>query len=116
MTFAPLKNESVQEYHLGLVFLYNIVRNRRSSFFVYQSNYFRYKEETITTSYWDPNNQRTVFEEQAQISERWNHGVGIGIEFLIVRVVSFNLMGGFGAYDDFKTIGVAGEAGLYYRF
>ena len=112
VTFAPIKTENDVQYHFGLVFLYNLVENRRTNFFVYQSNYFYHKTETL----YNYNTWPEPPQEYESTTEYWNHGLGLGFEFLIAKVVSLNLMGGYGAYENFERIGIAGELGLYYRF
>lgn len=43
-------------------------------------------------------------------------GIGIGIEIIILKRISFNLMGGYAGYDSFERIGFTGETGLYFKF
>ena len=114
-TFAPFKTETNTQFHAGITFLYNLVENRRSNFFIYQSNYYRYNKEENGRWVSDPSQFDYGYYEDLT-EEWWNHGLGVGFEFLIVRVVSLNLMGGYGAYQNFENIGFTGEAGLYYRF
>jgi len=43
-------------------------------------------------------------------------GIGIGIEFIILKRISFNLMGGYAGYHTFEQIGFTAETGLYFKF
>ena len=50
------------------------------------------------------------------INHRMNNGIGIGIEFIVFKRISLNIMGGYAFKDNFKNIGLTGEGGLYYMF
>ncbi len=86
--------------------MYNVVETRTTSFFVYEGNHYRYNEVL--------DNSTNIYPEDNK--HQWNNGLGIGIEFLIFKRVSFNLMGGYASYDAFREINVTGETGLFYKF
>jgi hypothetical protein len=64
--------------------------------------------------------QNTEVKGQEKISKekivKFNNGLGIGIEFILLKRISFNLMGGYGAYRDCETLSLTGETGLYFKF
>ncbi len=106
-TFSPYKNEYSTSVSAGIAFLYNLVETKSTSFFLYEGNHFRYNHTAP-----DPNNSFITEGNNSQ----WNNGIGIGIEFLMFKRVSFNLMAGYASYDMFRMINVTGETGLYYKF
>ena len=59
--------------------------------------------------------------EATKISERitesfFNNGVGFGMEIIFAKRIGFNIMAGYGAYDNFQQLNVTGETGLYFKF
>ena len=119
LTFAPYKKSddysSDERIHFGFTFLYNVVKNNWSTLYVYQSNYLYWRKENYKymTGHWQ---QPPTEVEVTNISQEWNHGIGIGMEFIIARAISLNLMGGYGAFEDFNNYGLTIEGGLYYKF
>jgi hypothetical protein len=56
-------------------------------------------------------------ETYERVSEGYtNNGVGFGIEIIIAKRISFNLMAGFATYRNFSNINLTGETALYYKF
>lgn len=105
-TFAPIITEYSNRVSLGISFLYYLAENNRTSLYLYEGNHYLYhKSKNPYENYYPDENDSF-----------WNNGVGIGIEFIIFKQVSFNLMAGYGFYDNFKQLNVTGETGLYYRF
>jgi len=102
-TFAPIMTDYSTSVSLGISFLYYLAENNRTNLFLYEGNHFHYNK---------PKN-----DNYNQIIERsWNNGVGIGIEFILFKQISFNLMGGYGFYRNFSELNITGETGLYYKF
>lgn len=110
-TFAPLVDGDRQQYSTGITFIYNLVENRNTNLFLYQGNHFYYEKDKYY-NYYGYNYAEEVYREESNL----NQGLGIGIEFIILKNVSFNLMGGYASYDSFSRIGFTGETGLFYRF
>lgn len=99
LTYAPYQNEEESTYVLGYGFLLNLVEGEKAIFFLYQSNVLIKQGGTA-------DNAGTYS----------NHGLGLGIELIIAKAVGFNLMGGFGIYEQSAIIPVTIDVGLYYKF
>jgi hypothetical protein len=103
--FAPYKDNARNEYSFGLTLLFKLVETDKTNLFLYQGNHYFYRKEKHP--YWN----------QSEIISRYlNNGIGIGIEFIILKRVSFNLMGGYAGYRDFDQISITGETCLYFKF
>jgi len=114
LTFAPYKNDETAQYSLGITFMYKIIESEFANFFLYQGNHFFYtKDKTYDYIYYYPN---FSFTGREVVDKYWNNGIGIGIEFIILKRVSFNLMGGYAAYKNFENINITGETGLFFKF
>jgi hypothetical protein len=113
-TFAPYKDNYTTQFSAGLTFLINLIDAENANLFLYQGNHYFYsKDEYYYGSgvyiVGDNNNS-------AYVDQYLNIGFGIGIEFIILKRVSFNLMGGYAGYENFERISLTGETGLYYKF
>ena len=106
-TFAPISDNYSVNYHAGLTALYSLIDAKNTIFYLYQGNYFHYEKYK---------NYNSFYGVKERIRRDWNHGLGIGIEFIILKRIGFNLMGGYALYDSFDRIGITGETGLYYMF
>jgi hypothetical protein len=106
-TFAPIKTDYSVRVSAGIAFLYNLVETNRTSFYLYEGNHYQYHKEN-----YDPYGYNSPGVSNNHLS----NGVGIGIEFIIYKRISFNLMAGYASYDFFDEINVTGETGLYYKF
>jgi hypothetical protein len=106
ITFAPYSNDYESHTSIGVAFLLNLIETDKTNLFLYQGNHLlisKYKGQ-----YWD--NYRTSNDIASY------NGIGIGIEFIILKRVSFNLMGGYAGFENFDRIGFTGETGLYFKF
>jgi hypothetical protein len=112
ITYAPLKVDNRSQHNLGFGLLYNLIEGQKANLFLYQSNYYFRESETYDTH--DP--QTGKKEEKEYVNSHMNHGLGLGMEFIIAKVVGLNIMAGYGAYNDFEEIGITLEGGLYYKF
>jgi hypothetical protein len=108
INFAPYKNDYTTQISVGLTFLYNVIETEKTSLFIYQANHYLYRKSTYM-GFWDSQNIETK-------SGKFNIGLGIGIEFILLKRISYNLMGGYGAYRDCETLSLTGETGLYFKF
>ena len=122
INFAPYYTKETERYSIGLTALYRLIESKVSSLFLYEGNHFYY-DSYIT--YYDPTNPQVVYMSGAAqnnlIKKREtenfvNNGIGVGIEFIIVKRIGFNLMGGYAFYRNFEQLNFTGETGLYYKF
>ncbi len=100
--FAPAYTQDYTQISVGLTFLYTLIEAEITNFYLYQGNHFIYDD--YNTNY---SNRETIY---------FNNGIGLGIEFIILKCISLNVMGGYAFYDDFERLGFTGETGLYYKF
>lgn len=112
ITYAPFKTDNISQHNLGFGFLFSLIEGQKANLFLYQSNY--YFKETETDKRHDY--QTGKIEEVKEVNSHMNHGLGLGMEFIIARAVGFNIMAGYGAYNNFEEIGITLEGGLYYKF
>ncbi len=103
--FSPAYNKSNTQLSIGVTFLYTLIEAEKTSLYLYQGNNFNYR------SY-----QYDYYYNSSRKTQKFNNGIGFGIEFIILKRVSFNIMGGYGFYDNFDRLSITGEAGLYYKF
>jgi hypothetical protein len=105
--FAPYKDNYETWLSFGITFLYKLIETKNTNLFLYQGNHYFYHKE----QYFDYYNN-----SPDQVDKYFNNGLGIGIEFITLKRLSFNLMGGYAGYRNFKQISFTGETGLYFRF
>jgi hypothetical protein len=107
LAFAPTSNSSQSRISSGLTLLFKLVGTERANLFLYQGNHLLYHY----MEYGNYFPSRTSYKEY-----NLYNGIGLGIEFIIVKRISFNLMGGYAAYESFKSLGLTGETGLFFKF
>ena len=108
-TFAPYKDDYTSHYCIGVTFIYNLFETEKVNFYLYQANSYRHtKSKDFYSNY-------NGWPETKSVTEFFNNGIGFGLEFIFLRRVSFNLMGGYGAYNDFERLSLTGETGLYFK-
>lgn len=113
INFAPYVNKETKRYSIGLTFLCTLIENKIANLYIYQGNHYYYNSELVTfIEPLPPYAEYGVRETEGF----FNNGVGFGLEFLIEKKISFNLMGGYAAYDNFQQLNVTGEAAVYYKF
>lgn len=112
-TFAPYSDDYTTQFSAGLSFIIYLINTENTNLFFYQGNHFFYSKKYYYGGgmYITGNDYNSRYVDQF-----FNNGFGIGIEFLIVNRVSFNLMGGYAGYENLDRISLTGETGLYYRF
>jgi hypothetical protein len=106
--FTPMYNESITQISAGITFIYNIIETEKTCFYLYQGNHLYYYNWR-TANYYQQLWNDTEY-------TRFNNGVGVGIQFIILKRVGLDIMGGYAFYENFKRLGLTGEAGLYYKF
>ena len=103
VTFAPYANDYRSVTSFGVAFLLKAIETENVNFFVYQGNHLLFRKE----KYYLDGTTNSV--------DSYN-GIGIGIEFIIIKRISFNLMTGFAGMENFDHITITGETGLYFKF
>ena len=110
VSYGPFKNQRQFKQFTSFAITYDLVKTKKSNFYLYQSNGFwhtKYNEENYYY-YYSPEPEYT--------SSAWNHAIGVGMEFTIHDVVGLNFMTGYGSYENFNYITFSGEFGVYYKF
>ena len=116
LTTAPYYSEQSSTISLGITTLRLIKDDGRIRLFGYVGNHLYYEKNKNWYNY-PEENQETLK------STTWILGAGPGIEFIIAKKVSFNLMFGIASYTKFSNqydtnwkLNMTGESALYYRF
>lgn len=99
-TFSPYYLERAVRFSFGLTLLYNLINVERTTFYLYQGNYFDYYH----SGYY---NRET---------KDFNNGMGLGMEIIILKRVGVNLMFGYSFYKNFSEFRRKGELGFSYKF
>jgi hypothetical protein len=102
ITFAPYENKYEAHYSFGLAFLVKVINTEKANFFLYEGNHFLFNKQKYE---YNPTHNTAIY-----------NGIGIGIEFIMLKYISFNLMGGYAGFENFDRVGFTGETGLYFRF
>lgn len=100
-----VKNESVNDFSLGITFLYSLRETIYTNFYIYQSNSYNYN-----FTYPD------YFNSHSTETHSINTGIGFGLELYIIQHLGINGMVGYGATESYKEIGITGEMAIYYKF
>ena len=108
LTFAPTSNKYHTRISAGLTFLFRMVETERANLFIYQGNHFLFYKDTYTYYYGNSHTSKEYY--------NMYNGIGLGIEFIIVKRVSLNIMGGYAAYENFNRLSLTGETGLFFKF
>lgn len=106
IAFSPNIDEYTHNVYAGLTFLYRVTDNEKANFFFYNGNRVRFSE------------QINYYLENGAVREEtiaYNLGFGVGLELIMFKRLSFNLMAGYGAYRNFRDITFSGEISLLYR-
>lgn len=110
-TFGPGLSSSSLHLNSSITFLYRLTQDEHVSLFLYQSNNLVYSQ------YEDQNYPDSRF---ARIDRQINNGLGIGVEVVVLKHLSFNVMAGYKASTNFQenstTLGLSLEGGLFYKF
>jgi ribosomal protein S4E len=105
-------DESTTQYSTAIAFFYKIIKAGKTNLFIYQGNNVKYVKLPP-----DLNLTTKVYV---------NIGVGLGVEVIILKRISLNVMGGYAYFGDFyehpgfgesnSHFGLNGEMGLFYKF
>lgn len=109
--FAPIKTEYEESVSAGITFLMKLVEAGHTNFFLYQGNHFHYYK----SDYWYYDEWGNSIRD-GQSDSYLNNGIGMGIEFIMLKRVSFNVMVGYASYENFERLSLTGETALYFRF
>jgi hypothetical protein len=113
VNFAPYKTSDLERYSVGVTLLYLLIENKISNLFIYQANHYYYNSQLVT--YYNPNLPNS--EEKIRTTEGYvNNGVGFGIEIIMAKRISLNLMTGYAFYNTFSQLNITAEVALYYKF
>lgn len=98
-----------ESYHyIGLSLYMNVYKFSKTRLFIYQSN--RHERKAVTYPY------RYFYGPTSDYKKvTLYHGLGFGAEWAIKERGGFSLMGGMGAYKDFKVIAPTIETGIFYK-
>ncbi|MFO7791274.1 MAG: hypothetical protein ACQES1_06190 [Bacteroidota bacterium] len=94
-------------FHSGLTFMYHLVPDKKSSFFLYQSTHWH--------MYRDLKEHESIYDTDKSF-DKFNTGLGFGAEFNFHEQVVISVMAGYAAYRNFSELNVTGELGLHYLF
>jgi hypothetical protein len=108
--FAPYKDESRVVISTGLTFIYHLLKEEHFNFYLYQGNHFRYFEDKWRRYYY----YGPYPLPYSNISRQMNNGLGMGFEFHFNRL-SFNLMTGYGSFNNGRRLSMTVESGIFFR-
>lgn len=97
------KDVNTGDLSVGATLLYSLYTTNFSNLFLYQANSYYYKYPN------DPNGFGIT-------PNTFNHGLGFGLELITNEHYAFNLMLGYGAFQNFVKISPTIEVALYYKF
>ena len=112
VNFSPYKDETRVNISAGITFLYRLGDIKEYSFYLYQGNHFYFDEHTETEYDYYSDTETSVVNK----SQFFNHGIGVGVEYVTSDRISFNGMIGYGSQKDFKIISMSVEAAVYFKF
>jgi hypothetical protein len=88
---------------VGATLLYSLYTTYFSNLYLYQANSYYYKYPSVSNDFGlSPNT--------------FNHGLGFGLELITNEHYAFNLMLGYGAFQNFTRISPTIELALFYKF
>lgn len=114
LNFAPYKTKETSEFSYGLTFLYTLIKNEKTSLYIYQANHFYYNTR-IEYKYSSVPPYSTTGTSKVNNSY-WNNGVGFGFEILLAKNVGLNLMTGYASYVNGEQLNITGETAIYFKF
>ena len=102
--------ESNVNLQASLSFYYRLREYEHVNLLLYQGNAYQYRKRYPYFPY--PYNCIHSFEE----NHLYSTSLGFGVEFLMGKHLSLNLMLGYAAMDNFTSLKVKGESGLFFHF
>lgn len=89
--------------------MYVVSQYRDINFFLYQGNSYRFDSRLERST----NAVGELVEERVK-RHYTSHGIGFGIEYFFHERMGAVLGVGYGAYDNFEIITIAGQAGVFF--
>jgi len=113
VNFAPYKVKNFEQYSFGVSFLYELVRLKSTSLYLYEGNHFLYKKEQDVVINYSP-----IYVPIMGTVEQsfWNNGIGFGVSALASENVSFDIMAGYALYNNLSEIKPTIEGAFYFKF
>lgn len=100
-TVYPYFSDYLNEYNLGLTFLYRFYKTRKIEFLLTQNNYY-FKSDDYPTEYFYPKGYI-------------NTGLGIETDLIVKKDFSFNLLLGGSFYKNFESLVPFFGLGFHYK-
>lgn len=113
LNFAPYLDSETSRLSVGGTLLYKLIESKITNLFLYQANSYYYNSQM--NYLYDPNKPDSI-NRVRQKESYFNNGIGFGMEIILVKRISVNLMAGYAFYNNFQKLNVTGEAALYYKF
>ena len=104
--FQPKFDKDNHDIYSGISLLYRVTENEKVNFLLFNghrvhfSNNYTYSPVDGVTE---------------TVDSEYNLGFGVGLELIMFKRLSLNLMTGYGAFDNFERINFSGEFSLLYR-
>ncbi|MDQ3191953.1 MAG: hypothetical protein M3Q58_10195 [Bacteroidota bacterium] len=114
--FGPFADEFVTLLSGGLTFMYYIILDQTVNFFLYQGNHYLYRHSKEYFYENDPGFHFPEPELRWVTQNRVNNGLGFGFDFNIGKRISWNIMSGYAAYNNFNKFSLTGETSLFFKF
>jgi hypothetical protein len=110
--FSPyVENKDEMQFSTGLSFMYRLVEAKHVNLFLYEGNHWYYsKQLSYNSNYYYP------YDMDIDVDNYFHCGVGFGFEFKLGNRLSYNLMVGYSARENFEKIKPTIETGLFYKF
>ncbi|HET6244759.1 MAG: hypothetical protein H0V01_01065 [Bacteroidetes bacterium] len=116
LTFGPYTDERLTQLSSGLTFMYYIFQDQNVNFFLYQGNHYLYRHSLEYIYFEGPFVEPFPEPELKWITNnRMNNGIGFGFDFNIGSRISWNILAGYAAYNNFSRFTLTGETSLYFK-
>jgi hypothetical protein len=118
LTGIPIKTDNTEIYSIGLTALYTFYEAHYIKVFGYLGNHYFVDKEYGTDQFWNHNSYDPFSSPENNTFEHASYNIGFGPGFAFGKIVTFNLMIGYGFYDVLYAFDMypAGEIGVYYSF
>jgi hypothetical protein len=109
ITALPIKTDNFRFYSAGITGLYSFIDSKYVKVFGYIGNHYYYREYEEITLFDNTDDDMTT---------KQSYNIGFGPGFAFGRIVTFNLMIGYGLFDVLGEFNMfpTGEIGLYFKF
>ncbi|MFO7879013.1 MAG: hypothetical protein ACQES0_04105 [Bacteroidota bacterium] len=115
LAFWPVVEHFEYDVNLraSLSFYYRLREYEHVNLLLYQGNEYQYRKRY---SYCSPGDFICPLYVLASEQSLYSTSLGFGFEFLMGKHLSLNLMLGYAAMDNFTSLKVKGESGLFFHF